>query len=57
MRTITQAENTKKRITVTVRLPRTVDRAVEGIAHERDIPKQQVIEEALRSFLGMEEAA
>lgn len=42
---------------VAFRLPKAVDRAVETEAHRRDVAKQQVIEEAIRQYLGLADAA
>lgn len=45
------ADVTPKRKAVKVDLPVEVDRAVEIEAVKRDIPKRQLVEEALRAYL------
>jgi predicted transcriptional regulator len=44
--------NRDPRIPVSIRIPKSIDRAIEIAAAHRDCSKQQVIEEALRAYLG-----
>jgi predicted transcriptional regulator len=45
------------RVPVTIRIPKSIDRQVEIAAAMRDCSKQQLIEDALRMFLGQQAAA
>lgn len=40
------------RVQVSIRIPKSIDRAVEITAAHRDVSKQSLIEEAIRVFLG-----
>lgn len=54
MPTIAQTERPNsegQRVPVTIRLLRSIDRAVEIVAAHRDVSKQALIEAALRAFL------
>jgi predicted HicB family RNase H-like nuclease len=61
METITQSGNgngaaPERLANLAVRVPKSVDRALEIEAARRDIRKRDLVEEALRAFLGMQAA-
>ena len=53
---IPQPAIAEEKITVAFRIPRSIDRAVEVEAAHRSVQKQQLIEDAIRAYLGMEGA-
>lgn len=60
MQTIPQNDTgggAERRVSVTIRLPKSIDRAVELWAAQFDSTKQQLIEDALRSYLDQREHA
>jgi hypothetical protein len=57
MQTIAQSTPPEERLRVTIRLPKSVDRAMEDEAYFRDVSTQQVDEEAVRKQLRRKKGA
>lgn len=54
MQTIAQTETpNEERVNLQVRVPKSVDRAVEIECAHRDVSKQQLVEQALRAYLNL----
>ena len=49
--------NKEPKVFVAVRIPKSLDRAIETIAFHRECRKQEVVEEALRAYLANGAAA